>query len=262
MQKTIDVEQVLKSKMGSKARLVPRFLVRWLRHIIHEDEVNAFLWEHRNQQGTEWLIECVKYLGMQLTIEGEDNLPPKDDGKKYIFVSNHPLGGQDGVCLGSIIGKHYDGRFRYLVNDLLLFLPGLKPVCIGINKTGKQARSFPEAVESGFQSDNHILMFPAGLNSRLINGHIHDLPWRKTFITKSVQYHRDVVPIYFSGRNSQRFYRIAKWQQRLGLKVNIAMLFLVDEMYRNRNKAFRIVIGKPIPWQTFGMGHFCRKQGL
>lgn len=254
MQKTIDVEQVLKSKMGSKARLVPRFLVRWLRHIIHEDEVNAFLWEHRNQQGTEWLIECVKYLGMQLTIEGEDNLPPKDDGKKYIFVSNHPLGGQDGVCLGSIIGKHYDGRFRYLVNDLLLFLPGLKPVCIGINKTGKQARSFPEAVESGFQSDNHILMFPAGLNSRLINGHIHDLPWRKTFITKSVQYHRDVVPIYFSGRNSQRFYRIAKWQQRLGLKVNIAMLFLVDEMYRNRNKAFRIVIGKPIPWQTFDHG--------
>ena len=251
MQKTIDVDQVLKSKMGSKAKFIPRFLVNWLRRIIHEDQINAFLWEHRNQEGTVWLEECVKYLGMHLTIEGLDNLPPKDDGKRYVFVSNHPLGGQDGVCLGSIIGRHYDGRFRYLVNDLLLFLPGLKPVCIGINKTGKQARSFPRVVEEGFSSDNHILMFPAGLNSRFINGHIHDLPWKKTFINKSVQYHRDVVPIYFSGHNSRRFYRIAKWQQRLHLKVNIAMLFLVDEMYRNVGKNFRIVIGKPIPWQTF-----------
>ena len=251
MQKTIDVDQVLKSKMGSKAKFIPRFLVNWLRRIIHEDQINALLWEHRTQAGTVWLEEGVKSLGMHLTIEGLDNLPPKDDGKRYVFVSNHPLGGQDGVCLGSIIGRHYDGRFRYLVNDLLLFLPGLKPVCIGINKTGKQARSFPRVVEEGFSSDNHILMFPAGLNSRFINGHIHDLPWKKTFITKSVQYHRDVVPIYFSGHNSRRFYRIAKWQQRLHLKVNIAMLFLVDEMYRNVGKNFRIVIGKPIPWQTF-----------
>ena len=188
---------------------------------------------------------------MTLDIHGLENLPPKDNGKLYTFVSNHPLGGEDGVALGSIIGKHYDGRFRYLVNDLLLNLPGLKPVSIGINKTGKQGRDFPRMVEAGFQSNNHMLMFPAGLNSRLINGRIHDLPWKKTFISKSVEYHRDVVPIYFSGRNSMRFYRIANWQQRLGLKVNVAMLFLVDEMYRNVHKTFTVKIGKPIPWQTF-----------
>ena len=188
---------------------------------------------------------------MDISIEGEENLPDKHDGKLYTFVSNHPLGGQDGVCLGAIIGRRYDGKFRYLVNDLLMFLPGLRPVCIGINKTGRQARDFPRMVEMGFQSDNHILMFPAGLNSRLIGGRIHDLPWKKTFVTKSVQYQRDVVPIYFSGRNSKRFYRIAKWQKIIGLKVNIAMLFLVDEMYKNRHKHFRVVVGKPIPWQTF-----------
>lgn len=251
MEKTIDIEKILRSKMGSKARWVPRFVVGWLRRLIHEDQVNAFLWEHRGQEGTEWLVECVKYLKMHVTIEGKENLPPKDDGKRYVFVSNHPLGGQDGVCLGSIIGSHYEGKFRYLVNDLLLFLPGIRPVCVGINKTGKQARNFPEAVESAFLSDNHILMFPAGLNSRVINGRIHDLPWKKTFVAKSKKYKRDVVPIYFSGHNSKRFYRIARWQERLGLKVNIAMITLVDEMYRNVDKNFRIVIGKPIPWQTF-----------
>ena len=251
IEKTIDIDKILASKMGDKAKFVPKFLVRWLKRIIHEDEVNRFLWESRDKSGTEWLTECVRYLDMDIKIEGIENLPDKNDGKLYTFVSNHPLGGQDGVALGSIIGKHYDGNFRYLVNDLLLNLPGLAPVSIGINKTGKQSRDFPRMVETGFQSNNHMLMFPAGLNSRKINGVIHDLPWKKTFISKSVEYQRDVVPIYFSGRNSERFYRIANWQKKLGLKINIAMLFLVDEMYRNVHKSFTVKIGKPIPWQTF-----------
>lgn len=251
IEKTIDIDKILRDKMGAKTKFVPSFAVNWLKRILHEDEVNQFLWDSRGLSGTEWLTECVRYLDMTLQIEGLENLPDKDDGKLYTFVSNHPLGGQDGVALGSIIGKHYDGRFRYLVNDLLLNLPGLKPVSIGINKTGKQSRDFPRMVEAGFKSDNHILMFPAGLNSRKINGKIHDLEWKKTFITKSVEYQRDVVPIFFGGRNSDRFYRIARFSDKYVKKVNIAMLFLVDEMYRNVGKTFRVAIGKPIPWQTF-----------
>lgn len=249
-EKTIDIEKVLTSKVGAKARYVPRFLISWLRHLVHEDEVNAFLADHKDVQGTEWLEACVRYLDMKIEVVGAENLPRKDDGKLYTFVSNHPLGGQDGVALGAIIGRHYDGNFRYLVNDLLLNLPGLKPVCIGINKTGKQSRDFPRMVEAGFNSRNHLIMFPAGLNSRKIKGKIHDLPWKKTFITKSVETHRDVVPIHFSGRNSNRFYRIAKFSDRW-LPFNLAMLFLVDEMYKNVGKHFKITIGKPIPWQTF-----------
>lgn len=250
IEKTIDIEKILRDKMGKKGRYVPRFVISWLKKIIHEDKVNRFLWENRKLEGTEWLTACVQYLDMTLDIVGAENLPDKHDGKLYTFVSNHPLGGQDGVSLGSIIGQHYDGKFRYLVNDLLLNLPGLKPVSIGINKTGRQSRDFPRMVEAGFNSNNHLLMFPAGLNSRKINGEIHDLPWKKTFITKSVETHRDVVPIHFSGRNSKRFYRIAKFSDRW-LPFNLAMLFLVDEMYRNVGKTFRITIGKPIPWQTF-----------
>ena len=237
--------------MGKKSRYVPRFAVNWLKHIIHQDEVNRFLWESRHLTGTEWLTECVHYLDMTLQIEGEENFPAKDDGRLYTFVSNHPLGGADGVALGSIIGRHYDGNFRYLVNDLLMNLPGLAPVSIPINKTGKQSRDFPAMVEAGFSSTHHMLMFPAGLCSRKTDGQIHDLPWKKTFITKSVESHRDVVPIHFSGQNSEKFYRIANICKRLNLKFNVAMLFLVDEMYKNVGKTFRVAIGKPIPWQTF-----------
>ena len=251
MEKTIDIDKILRDKMGGKAKLVPGFLVAWLKHIIHQDEVNDFLWKQRGVTGVDWLEACVKYLDMTLKVEGMDNLPSPDDGRYYTFVSNHPLGGIDGVALGAIIGRHYDGRFRYLVNDLLMNLPGLAPVCIPINKTGSQSRNFPAMVEAGFSSDNHMLMFPAGLCSRKINGTIHDLPWKKTFITKSVETHRDVVPIHFGGQNSEKFYQLANICKALHIKFNIAMLFLVDEMYKNVHKTFRVAIGKPIPWQTF-----------
>ncbi len=250
-EKTIDIDKILADKMGSKASRVPSFARNWLKRILHQDEVNRFLWESRDKTGVEWLEECVRYLDMTLQIEGKENLPDKDDGRLYTFVSNHPLGGEDGVALGAVIGRHYDGRFRYLVNDLLMNLPGLAPLCIPINKTGSQSRNFPAMVKAGFSSDNHMLMFPAGLCSRKIKGQIHDLPWKKTFISKSVETQRDVVPIHFSGRNSNRFYRIANLCKTLGLKVNIAMLYLVDEMYRNTHQTFRVAIGKPIPWQTF-----------
>lgn len=251
IQKTIDIDGIIKAKMGKKARWMPRFAVNWLKRIAHEDQVNAFLWESRDKKGTPWLEACMEYLDTKLEVEGLENLPSKDDGKLYTFVSNHPMGGVDGVALGSLIGKHYDSRFRYLVNDLLMNLPGLAPLCIPINKTGKQSRSFPAMVEAGFQSDYHMLMFPAGLCSRKRNGVIHDLPWKKTFITKSVEYHRDVVPIHFGGRNSNFFYRLSNISDRCVKKVNIAMLFLVDEMYKNTGNTFTVKIGKPIPWQTF-----------
>ena len=249
-EKTIDIDQILKGKMGPKAKFVPGFMVNWLKRIVHQDQVNAFLWESRDKTGVDWLEECVRYLDMTLKIVGKENLPSLDDKRLYTFVSNHPLGGEDGVALGAVIGRHYDGRFRYLVNDLLMNLPGLAPLCIPINKTGKQNRNFPAMVEAGFKSDHHMLLFPAGLCSRKHHGVIEDIRWTKTFVSKSVEYQRDVVPIHFSGQNSNFFYRLANFSDRF-LPFNLAMLFLVDEMYKNVHKTFEIKIGKPIPWQTF-----------
>lgn len=250
-EKTIDIGEVLRGKMGAKARFVPSPLIKWLERVVHQDEVNGYLWRSRDLEGVDWLEDCVNFLGMTLEIEGEENLPDKNDGRLYTFVSNHPLGGQDGVALGAIIGRHYDGRFRYLVNDLLMNLPQLAPLCIPINKTGSQSRGFPAMVNAGFSGDTHMLMFPAGLCSRRIDGQIRDLPWKKTFITKSVETRRDVVPIHFGGHNSNFFYNLANACKMLGIKFNVAMLFLVDEMFKNAHKSFRVSIGKPIPWQTF-----------
>lgn len=248
---TVDVEQILREKAGANARRVPRFVLSWLKKIVHQDEVNQFLEQSSHLSGVEWLEACVEYLDMKLDVSGRENLPASDDGRHYTFVSNHPLGGIDGVALGAILGRHYDGHIRYLVNDLLMNLRGLAPLCIPINKTGSQSRDFPAMVEAGFKGDNHIIMFPAGLCSRRTNGVVRDIPWRKTFVVKSVETQRDVVPIHFGGQNSNFFYTLANFCKRTGIKFNVAMLFLVDEMYKNTHKRFSVKIGKPIPWQTF-----------
>ena len=248
---TVDVEKILREKAGAKARRVPRFVLSWLKKIVHQDEVNQFLEQSSHLSGVEWLEACVEYLDMKLDVSGRENLPASDDGRHYTFVSNHPLGGIDGVALGAILGRHYDGHIRYLVNDLLMNLRGLAPLCIPINKTGSQSRDFPAMVEAGFKGDNHIIMFPAGLCSRRTNGVVRDIPWRKTFVVKSVETQRDVVPIHFGGQNSNFFYTLANFCKRTGIKFNVAMLFLVDEMYKNTHKRFSVKIGKPIPWQTF-----------
>ena len=247
----IDIDEILRSKAGPKAKRIPRFIVAWLKRRLHQDQVNDFLRIIGDKEGVPWLKGCLDVLDTKLEVKGLENLPSDADGRRFTFVSNHPLGGQDGVALGYVLGTHYDGRIKYLVNDLLMFLPGLAPLCIPINKTGKQSRQFPAMVEAGFSGDDHILMFPAGLCSRRRHGVIRDLPWNKTFITKSVQHQRDVVPIYFSGRNSNKFYTIANICKMLGLKFNLAMLYLVDELFKNQHKTFEVHIGRPIPWQTF-----------
>ena len=199
---------------------------------------------------------------MTLHVEGRKNLPAPDDGKHYTFVSNHPLGGIDGVAIGQVLGHQYNGRIKYIVNDLLMNIHGLAPFFIGVNKFGKQGHNFAVQVDEMFNSDNNVIIFPADLCSRRNNGVIHDLPWKKTFVSKSVETHRDVVPMFFEGQNSNFFYRLANISKKLGIKFNIAMLFLVDEMFKNRGKTFTLHIGKPIPWQTFDSSKTHREWAL
>lgn len=252
-QYAIDVDQIIRSKAGSKYKYIPRPVISWLRKILHEDDNNYLLTVLAKEKvGMDWLDECLSYLRMENDVRGIDALPDNSGGRYYTFVSNHPMGGIDGVALGSILCHRYDSKIKYLVNDVLMNLKGLAPLCVPINKTGSQSRDFPRMVDAAFASDNNVLMFPAGLCSRKQpDGTIRDLPWTKTFVAKSVQYQRDVIPIHFSGRNSDKFYNIANWSKRLGLKFNLAMLFLVDEMYKNVGQKFTVTFGEPIPWQTF-----------
>lgn len=162
----IDVDKILRTKAPKQYKYIPKFVVSYLKKIVHQDEINVFLNESKDKLGVDFLEACMEFLDAKVEVKGIENLPKEG---LYTFVSNHPLGGQDGVALGYVLGRHYDGKVKYLVNDLLMNLRGLAPLCVPINKTGKQAKDFPKMVEAGFQSDDQMIMFPAGLCSRRQN---------------------------------------------------------------------------------------------
>jgi len=245
----IDVKQVLRSKLKGRADKIPAFAVNYLIRIIHQDELNDILTKYKNRQGVDFMAAVVEYFNLNLKVIDEENMPPIH--RRCIFASNHPLGGLDGICLSALLGKHYGGNVKCFVNDLLLAIPNLRSIFVPINKHGAQSKEAAQKAEETYNSDDQIITFPAGLCSRKINGEIVDLEWKKSFIQKAVECKRDIVPIFFEGRNSNFFYHLANFRKKLGIKMNLEMLYLPDEMFKNKDQTFRIHIGKPVPWRTF-----------
>ena len=242
----LDISKVVAAKAGKNAKYIPKWLIRWFEKFMHLDFINGYLKE--GYLGVEFCENCLKYLGVELEIEGVENIRQK--GKKYTFVSNHPLGAIDGVTLGAIIGKEYDGKVKYLMNDLVMFLQGMAPLGIPVTKLGNQARELSRLVDEAYKSDNQMIIFPAGLCSRKIDGKIQDIEWGKSFVKKSREFGRDIVPVHFQGENSKRFYRVATWCKRLKLKFNFAMMLLPNEMYLSRGRKYKVIFGKPIPIES------------
>ena len=243
----IDLEALIKAKLPN--RKLPRFVINYLKKITHIDEVNYVLETFSDTKNLEFIGKLLDYLNITYTVEGLENLPVGDE--KLIFASNHPLGGLDGIVLAYVLGTKYEGRLRLLTNDILLFIEPLCELFIPVNKVGSQSKENVEKLNEFYESDNHLITFPSGKCSRKTKGKIIDPEWKKNFVAKAVQYKRDIVPIYFDGRNSNFFYFLANIRTALGIKANIEMLYLADEFFKQRNTHFTLKIGAPIAWQHF-----------
>lgn len=243
----VNIRKVFANKNPRLAGLLPGFVYRYLERIVHQDFINEFLEKHGDKQNLDFIDAVVDEFNTTLTVKGEENIPSEG---RYIFASNHPLGGFDGMLLMKVISKYYS-NFRFLVNDILMNIVNLQGLFIPINKHGKQAYQTAREIADAYASDMQILTFPAGYVSRKIKGQIVDLPWQKSFISKAVQYQRNIVPVHFSGKNTRFFYRLGQIRKFLGIKANLEMFYLVDETYKHRNKNITITFGQPIAWQTF-----------
>jgi 1-acyl-sn-glycerol-3-phosphate acyltransferase len=245
----IDIKKIFYEKNPKVARWVPGFIYRYLKKIAHQDYTNEIIRDYGHLKGFEFTKAMIKHFNVTLEVEGEENIP---DSGKYIFASNHPLGGFDGHTIMYIIGHKYGAdKYKFLVNDILMNPKNMDEVFIPVNKHGGQGHQLAQQLDEAFQSDAQILTFPAGFVSRKVKGQVMDLVWQKNFITKSKQYQRDIVPIFHSGKNTKYFYRLYQIRKFLGIKANIEMLYLIDQTYKHRNKKFVVKFGKPIPWQTF-----------
>lgn len=246
--KFIEVREVIRKKSPKLIKWIPSFLLKYLERTIHEDDINDIMTRFSNLKGLDFVDALIKDLGVNVELKGAANIPIDES---VIFASNHPLGGLDGIAFMHAIGQ-YRKDVKFLVNDILMNVGNLQPLFIPVNKLGGQGKSGIAAIEEAYASDSALLVFPAGLVSRKQgDGRIEDLEWKKSFINKAKKYKKDIVPVYIEGKNSNFFYNFARLRQKIGLKVNLEMLYLPDEMFSQRNQTVTIVIGKKISYTHF-----------
>lgn len=245
----IDLQAIIQKRVPrSKRRWLPRWLVRRVEKLVRQDDLNGILRRAYPARGSAFATAALRDLGITVKVHGLENIPSTG---RFIFASNHPLGGLDGITLISVLGARYgDDMLRCPVNDMLMNVEPLRGVFIPINKFGRQGRDAARLLADTYASDVQMIFFPAGLVSRLHKGgEIKDLEWQKAFVAKALEYDRDIVPVYFSGRNTMRFYRTAKWRKRLGLKFNVEQILLPSELCKACGSEYTVTFGKPIRCQ-------------
>jgi len=242
----IDVEKVIAGKSTRLLRYLPSFLIQYLKRILHQDTLNEALNKHADKQGLAFVSAILTEFGVNIIVNGEQHLLLSE---RFVVVSNHPLGGLDGMALMHAVGK-IRPDIAIPANDFLLHLPNLRPLFIPVNKHGSNAENIVH-FDDTFKSDKTVLYFPAGLCSRKIKGNIVDLEWKKTFLSKARKTNRDIIPVHISGRNSNFFYNLANFRKFFGIKANLEMFFLPHESITIKQRHITLTFGKPIPYESF-----------
>lgn len=242
----LDIEKVIASKSEKLLKWMPSFVISYLKKIVHQDFLNESVKKNEDLYGLDFIAAIIDQFGVEVVCEGMENVDPN---KRYIIAANHPLGGMDGIALMYAAGQ-IRKDIQFPVNDILMNIPNLRELFVPINKHGSNMEN-ARIIDRAFESDVMMLFFPAGLVSRKQKHGIYDLEWKKTFIRKAKTYHRDVVPTYISGQNSNWFYDLANWRKRLGIGANLEMLYLVDEMVKQKGKKIIIKFGEPISYASF-----------
>lgn len=237
----VDIGSIINKR---RRRPLPKMVTDLVASLIHQDEINDILTRYGHLEGTAFMDALIQEFRIKLSLVGAERLPADP---RALFISNHPLGGLDGICLTHLIAEHYQSDIRYIVNDLLLNLKPLAGIFVPVNKYGTQARASIARMHEALESSLPVITFPAGLCSRLIKGKIQDTEWKHSFIKQARQYDRPIVPLFFHGRNSMLFYRLEQIRKAFGVKFNVGTALLPHEMFSAQGSSFQVVVGDPIP---------------
>lgn len=244
----IDVDSVIRQRLPRHYKYIPRFVIKWVERIIKQDGLNKILADMGDKKGVEAADIALDDLGITTNPVNSDNIPSQG---RFIFASNHPLGGLDGMALISLIGHRYNGDIKFIVNDLLMAVKPFDNIFMPVNKYGRQSRENAIEIETQYKSDKQMITFPAGLCSRrLKGGKIGDLTWQKFVVSQAISSQRDIIPIFFDAQNSKFFYRFAKFREWIGIKFNVEMILLPSEMFKAHGRTFNVYFGEPIKWQS------------
>lgn len=243
---TVDLEKVIRDKNPALARLLPRFVVAYLKRTIHQDEINRILQAYSHLEPIPFIRAALADMGIRYRAVGLEKLPREG---RYLFASNHPFGGMDGMMLCAELSTRFS-EVRIIVNDLLMNLRPLAPLFVPVNKHGRQNARYAQTLRDTLESNAQIATFPAGLCSRRHHGRVADPRWKHSFVKNALESRRDIVPVRFDGELSSFFYNLSNLRSALGIRANIEMLYLPDEMFRQKGRHFDIRFGEPVRWQS------------
>jgi putative hemolysin len=247
-EKFISIERSIASKNPRLLKFLPGFLLKYIKRVIHVDELNEAIYRNRHRHDVDFVNAAMEEFGANINAIGAENIP-KTGG--VILAANHPLGGLDGIAFMKVVSR-YRKDIRFFVNDLLMTLKNFDSIFVPVNKHGRNSPDYMQRFEEVYASDHCLLIFPAGLVSRRQKGKVvEDLVWRKSFISKAIQHKKNIVPVFIDGHNSKFFYNFAYWRKKLGIKANLEMFYLVDEMYKQKGKTITFIFGEPISWEIF-----------
>jgi len=247
IEKFIDIDKILEDKNPKLKKWIPGFIVRFFKRILHQNEINQILIDNKNNSDYDFCVSILSEFNIKVNLIGSENIP-KDGG--VIFASNHPLGGMDALAIIKEITT-FRKDLKFVVNDILLNLKNLKGLFVGVNKHGANSKQSILDLNKVFDSGQVVFVFPSGLVSRKSKGTIKDLTWKKTVITRSKKFKKDIIPLHIDGELSNFFYRLSAIRTKLGIKANIEMLYLIDETLKQKNKTYTITIGESIPYSAF-----------
>ena len=241
----LDLNEILGPKMSAK---LPGFVKRFFARRLHIKQINDCIMKAEHYAGAGFFDEALDYVGITYKVRGEENI---DLSKKYLFACNHPLGGPEALIIGSIFRRIYGDGFMVPSNQILYNMKPLQEFFVPVSVGGRQGREIAERIAGMFESDRQVLVFPAGLCAKSIKGVVTEMPWKKMFISQARKYQRDVVPVHISGHNSKWYFFLSWLSRTLKLKFNLGMIYLVDELFKQRGNEFVITFGKPIEYERF-----------
>lgn len=248
IKKYIDIEENLKRDKPKLYKRLPKFVLFLIKRILHENEANIICRKYKDYSGIDFIPKLIEYFNIKIDVKGIENLP---EHKNCIFVANHHLGFLDGLVLTYLVSQKY-GKLKAIGNEAFMYIPNMRPMIASVNVFGKNSREYIKDLNELYASDIPITHFPNGTVARVHKGKVKDEKWTKSFITRAVTNERDIVPIRFFEKNSRLFYTIYRIRKFLGIKTNIELILLLNELFRRRNSTVKVKIGKTISYKKFG----------
>ena len=240
----VNSKEIAKALNLDKYGVFGDFLGWTLLKILRISRLNKIYDKYKDKSDLEFLDAILNEFEIQFEISENDlKRIPKENA--FITISNHPLGGIDGILLLKLIlEKRKD--YKIIANFLLHRIEPLKPYVLAVNpfEDRKDVKSSVAGIKAALEHihKGHPLgIFPAGEVSTFKDGKIVvDKPWEQGAVKLIKKANVPIIPIYFHAKNSRFFYLLSK----LGDSLRTAKL--PSELLNQKNRIIKVRIGKPI----------------